>query len=454
MSAADGTKNILLDYYAELRAAQKLYEAESGAPGSWAGFRPSPDLPKLTDGLARLFAPARVRAASLGDYRGHSLAILDLMGNPATRTTKTAPSLLTVARAVAHVRRTGERVMIVTPTSGNKGTALRDAVLRAIQVGLVAPSELSIAVLVPQASRPKLWSSPLADDPELRRRNPVLLYPGPVPDGVKTLAREFVASEAERFLAERGVRLWYTLDLANYIVADAGRAFAEADLMKPEPGLTRVHAHAVSSAFGLLGYHLGRRARYGDPDAGHPRFLLVQHLRTPDMVLSLKRRVQPGAAAPCFAWDPGERGYVQCDDPAFPRVTDDPEEELDTTFYTRGPATSPAINEIVATHGGGGVVVSRRECQERYGLLRDWLAAVDIMLPADPGKLREWSLVMVLTGVLNAIDRDLVPDAQQVLVHASGSYSEDDYVPLPGSLVSRAGTVDDVRRIVQAAVSA
>jgi len=52
-----------------------------------------------------------------------------------------------------------------------------------------------------------------------------------------------------------------------------------------------VHAHAVSSAFGLLGYHRGRTVleRGGQASAdSRPATLLVQHMATSDMVLSLR----------------------------------------------------------------------------------------------------------------------------------------------------------------------
>jgi len=440
--------SVLVRYYTTLQAAAKLYQAETGGSASSPGFRPSSDLPELTEPLTRFFEPAQMRMASLPAYRGHSLELLDLMRNPATRTTKTFPSLLIIARAVAHIRSTRERIMIVTPTSGNKGTALRDAVLRAIQTGLVRPSDLSVAMVAPQAALPKLWASPLSTDPGLQRRNPVMLHAGPVPDGVKVLASEFVRTSSERFMDHWGLRLWFTLDLANYIVADTARACFEADVLPAGTGRKRVHAHAVSSAFGLLGYHLGRRVLIGEPDPGHPRFLLVQHLRTPDMVLSLRQASSPHATRPAFTRRTAGACYVQDSDPAFPYITEDPDEELDTTFYTRRPATSATINGIISTHGGGGIVVSRRECQDRYDELRSWLAEVDIALPADSGKLREWSLVMVLTGVLNAVDRGLLPEGSQVVVHASGSYAEGDYAPLPLSGTSAVSSLADISQVV------
>lgn len=444
-------ESVLVRYYPALQAAARLYQADTAESASNPGFYPSPDLPELTEPLIRFFEPAQMRMASLPAYRGLSLQLLDLMHNPATRTTKTFPSLLIIARAVAHIRSTGERIMIVTPTSGNKGTALRDAILRAIQTGLVRPSDLSVAMVAPRASLPKLWASPLSTDRDLRRRNPIMLFAGPAPDSVKALAREFVRTSAEWFMANQSLRLWFTLDLANYIVADAARACFEAEVLPPEMSQKRVHAHAVSSAFGLLGYHLGRRVLIGEPDPGHPQFLLVQQLRTPDMVLSLRKTSSFQAKRPAFTQRAAGAEYLQDTDRSFPYITDDPNEELDSTFYTRRPATSAPINEIISRHGGCGIVVSRRECQDRYDELRSWLAEAGIGLPADSSKLREWSLVMVLTGVLNAIDRDLLPGGSQMVIHASGSYAEGDYAPLPPSFTSTVSSLSDISQVISKA---
>lgn len=442
-------QSALTRYYPTLRAAARHYRAEADETPS-PGFQLDADLPELTAPLAHFFEPARIRMASLAHHRGSGLELLDLMQNPATKTTKTFPSLLIVARAAAHIRATGERIMIVTPTSGNKGTALRDAVLRAIQTGLVSQSELSVAMVAPLAALPKLWSSPLSADPELRRRNPVMLYPGPVPDTVKRLTSDFVRASADSLLSREGLRLWYTLDLANYVVADAARACFEAEVLPPAAGGQRVHAHAVSSAFGLIGYHLGWRVLNGDSGTGHPQFLLVQHLRTPDMVLSL-REAQGVATRPRFTRRSADGHYTQASDPAFPYVTDDPDEELDSTFYTRRPATSKTINEIIFRYGGGGIIVSRCECEARYPVIREWLAGAGIALPADSGKLREWSLVMALTGVVHAIERGLLPPGAQVVVHASGSYADGDYEPLPQPRTATVESVADIRQVVERA---
>jgi hypothetical protein len=269
---------------------------------------------------------------------------------------------------------------------------------------------------------------------------------------VKRLTSDFVRASADSLLEREGLRLWFTLDLANYVIADTARACFEAEVLPPAAGGQRVHAHAVSSAFGLLGYHLGWRMLNGDPGSGHPQFLLVQHLRTPDMVLSL-REAQGVATRPRFA--PRSDGrYVQAGDPAFPYVTDDPGEELDSTFYTRRPVTSKTINEIISRYGGGGIVVSRCECEARYRVIREWLAGVGIDLPADSGKLREWSLVMVLTGVLNAIERGLLSPGAQVVVHASGSYADGDYEPLPQPCTATVESIADIGRVVERAAAA
>jgi Family of unknown function (DUF6002) len=444
------TQSVITRYYPMLETAAQQSRVVAGALAA-PGFQPSPALPELTPELIRFFEPAQMRMVPLSRHRGFSLELLDLMRNPATRTTKTFPSLLIVARAVAHIRATGERVMIVTPTSGNKGTALRDAVLRAIQSGLVSQSELSVAMVAPLAALPKLWSSPLSAHPQLQRRNPVMLYPGQVPDSVKSLTSEFVCVSAD-LQAAQGLRLWYTLDLANYIVADAARACFEAEVLPPQAGTQRVHAHAVSSAFGLLGYHLGWRVRGGDAGSGHPQFLLVQHLRTPDMVLGL-RESQGTATRPVFTQRSSDGRYVQRGDPGFPTVTDDPDEELDSTFYTRRPATCTTINGIISRYGGGGIVVSRCECESRYPVIREWLAGAGIGLPAEPDKLREWSLVMVLTGAMNAIERGLLPEGAQVVVHASGSYADGDYEPMSRDHTVAVESIADIRQVVERAAA-
>ncbi len=51
---------------------------------------------------------------------------------------------------------------------------------------------------------------------------------------------------------------------------------------------------------------------------------------------------------------------------------------------------------------------------------------------------------MVLTGVLNAIDRGLVPAGREVVVHGSGFYAATDYEPLGGDAVVPVATVDDI----------
>jgi len=356
-----------------------------------------------------------------------------------------------VARAVEHIRRTGEPIRIFTPTSANKGIALRDAVGRALDAGLVKPGQLSVVVLAPASTRHKFRHDRLAGDPALRAANPLLRLVGGAPEDVKALGRAFVDRYAEEAYHRLGINLWYSLDLRNYLVADAARAAFEADVSPTAAAPRRWHAHAVSSAYGLLGYNLGRdvleAAGRADP-ADRPGFLLVQHLGTSDMVLNLRHGSFSRDNVPVYHFDPASGAHLQYADARFPTVTDDPGEVLDPTFYTREPVTSPAMNELIERFGGDGIVVSRRECVERYPLLREWFGTGPWTLPADPDDLREWSIVMGLTGVLNAIDRGLVPDGHEIVMHGSGCYRAGDYVEAqPDAEVS---TVDDIAAAVLA----
>lgn len=412
-----------------------------------AHFAPAFDIPELTPALVEYFDVARLRFAELGVVGPSRLMLLDLMGNPGTRTVKTMASLVIVARAVRHIETTGEPVMILTPSSANKATALRDAVLRAYEAGLADPSMLQIACIVPDAARPKMWASALSTRPELAARNPVcVLDPGQA-EHVKSIAVQALEDSANELFASHRIRLWHTLDLANYKCADTIRAFAEHAVLPPEPGVGRTHAHAVSSAFGLLGHHEG--AALLPSSAGTPfQYFLVQHLATPDMVLSLYDILPP-----TYYFDPVSGLYRQDRDPRYPFTTFDPTENLESTFYTRQPATSPAMNQIIERQGGGGIVVSLRECLGRFSEIRAILSRAGVSLPADPRDLREWSLVMAMTGVLNAIDRGLL-ETDEIVVHGSGSYGVSDYTPIPdNSLVRVDGPADLSRAILGAARS-
>nr|WP_329833115.1 DUF6002 family protein [Streptomyces sp. BE133] len=235
-----------------------------------------------------------------------------------------------------YIRRTGEPVMIFTPTSTNKGTALRDAVARALATGLATPDQLRIATLAPASGRSKLRAGSLSDDAELRARNPLMVYDGERAEDVKALARQFTDAYAADLKRRHGVNLWFSLDLRNYLVADTARAFFEQDADPTDAAGPRLHAHAVSSACGLLGYHAGRdvlEAAGAARPASRPASLLVQHLGTPDMVLSLRRGSFDRAGLPGY-----ERGgdglWRQRADPHFPDVADEVDEILDPTFYT------------------------------------------------------------------------------------------------------------------------
>jgi hypothetical protein len=441
------TRNLILDYYDRLPAVIRHYVGNA-APEPDAAFSPGFDLPELDEAARAFFAVAEAGLDNLGEYSSSRLLLLDLMRNPGTNTTKTVASLLIVARAVEYIRRTGERILIFSPTSANKGTALRDAVARAITAGLVTPDRLRVVTLAPASCREKLRGNLLSTDAELRALNPVLLYDGPQAEDVKTLGRQFVTGHGGWLTQRHGANVWYTLELRNYIIADAARAFLERDVAPAGAGGPgRTHAHAVSSAFGLLGYALGRDVLEGAGLASvqdRPGFLLVQHLDTPDMVLSLHHGSPERAGMPRYALDPRTGLFEQAYTPHFPRSTFDPDEVLDPTFYTRAPATSPQMNELIRRFGGSGIVVSLSECLARYPFMRPWFATTRRPLPSDFRSVREWSLVMATTGVLNAIDRGLIADGQEIVIHGSGFYTTADYQPLDQAATTRVSTVDDI----------
>lgn len=412
-------------------------------------FNPGWRIPDRAPALEQFFEPSTIRWAPLAREGDVNLSVLDMCSNPATRTTKTNPSLLMVARAVHHIRTVGERIVIVTPSSANKATALRDAVLRAITCGLVTPDELSIVCIVPSAARGKLWRSDLAATAELAARNPVLVHHGPQRDGVKELAKSLQQFKAEQIERRTGSRLWFTLDLANYRTADVLRFFFEEDWIPP--AAQRLHAHSVSSAFGLLGHaHGARHRRHEDHSGG---YFLVQHLDTPDMVLGLYRGSFDRKGLPAYTRRATDGLFHQVEDPHFPYLTHDPDEVLDPTFYTHQPATQAQMGELIRTHGGGGIVVSLHECLSKYPQIRHTLQDADIVLPSDPRKLREWSLVMAMTGVLNGIERSLIPAGSDVVVHATGSYSTDDYDPIPDSALITHGGTNELAETVERVAS-
>lgn len=430
-----GTANLFLDYPELMNTAIKQLAETLGAGSDRKGFAPGYEIPE-TDEMVREFADvATATWRDAGDYRGHRISLLDLTGNPGSNTEKTPAAMLMVARAVEHIRRTGEPVMIFSPTSANKGTALRDAVLRAVKAGLAQPEELRIVTLVPEASMAKLRESELSLDPKLRILNPVLIYRGPDAEGVKPLGRDFAAQYEDQIFAKTGVRLWYSLEYQNYVIADTLRAFFEHSVSPPEADeRPRVHAHAVSSAYGLLGYNAGREileaTGLGDV-ARRPQSLLVQHLYTPYMVLHLLNRDFERSNIPPYEFDPETGLYRQAgDNPHFPEVCYEPDEQIDPTFYTHCPPTAPKMDELVDRFGGSGIVVSLPECLRVYPQLRHRLADTGYELPTDFRTLREWSTVMGFTGTFAAIDRGLISEGSHIVVTGSGTYTTGNFTQL------------------------
>lgn len=451
--------NVLAKYHQGLRALTTLLNPATADLGLTWGSPPPLAWPDLDGDLADFLSVSDMSLHELGSHRGARLVLLNLMRNPGTRTVKTFGSLGIVARAVNHIRCTGERVCLFTATSGNKGTALRDAVGRAIGSGLTTPDKLRVVMVAPSVSYRKLRGGTLSEDATLRSANPAVLAEVDVPVGVKDLARE-AGCRLGAQLREQGWLLWYTLGLDNYRMSDATRAFVEAEFLPiTVDGPPRVHAHAVSGAWGLLGYHFGHgalgRSVVSDlsAPASHPGFLLVQHLATPEMVLSQAHGAVDPAWLPRYELDSASGLWRQESDPLFPSVTDDPRENIDATFYTTAPPTMSQVDEIIRRHGGGGIVVSRQECLAHYDAIRALVAPCGIDLPARPDELREWSVVMTLTGVLLALDRDLLPPGVEVVVHGTGAYCDRTLPPLPSAHTVTVRGVDDLVRVVRDAVS-
>lgn len=441
------TANLITDFRHRMPAAVAAVVADPAPVLDPAAFSPGFQLPDLDSAAREFYAAATASWQTIGEYRGHRLVLLDLTRNPGTHTTKTFASLLIVARAVAYIQATGQPIVIFSPTSANKGTALRDGVLRALEAGLATPEQLRVVALAPAGCRPKLRASRLSTDPQLRALNPLLVYPGERAEDVKALGRAFATQYGPELHRRTGANLWYSLDLANYLVADTARAFFEHQV--DPPGVPRVHAHAVSSAFGLLGYHRGRQILEdaGDATAAtRPASLLVQHLGTPDMVLHLRHQSFGRTPVPSYRREAGL--FRQDSDPRFPATTFDPAEVLDPTFYTHKPATSPAMDEIISLYGGDGIVVSLHECLQRYAEVLDLTGTAARPLPADPRTLREWSVVMALTGVCNAIDRGLVPAGREIVVHGSGWYSTGEYAPPHPDHTVEVSTMEDIAAAV------
>lgn len=412
-----------IKYFTEI---QELLLAKGSPDGEL--FNPGYLLPELDEKLGKYFAAAEVILSDLGTHQDVRLRFMDLRSNPSTQTTKTFASLLMVARAVRYIHDTGEKIVIVTPSSANKATALRDAVWRAIDNGLVTSDQLRIISVIPAESLNKTRESPLSQNAELAAKNPIFISSGTARMDVKELVRNF-ASTLGQNVGHKEVNFWFTLSLDNYQFADAVRAFVEQDYLPADT--SRLHAHSVSSAYGLLGHYFGYQWRAGRQkrDIHHPGYFLIQHLDTPDMVLDLYYDSFSRDNLPAYIRV--DDHYRQNKSVHFPRVTDDPHEVLETTFYTHQPVTSSVMKKLIREHGGGGIVVSERECADRHFLTRRLLEdGSRVQLPLNFDDIRERSLSMAITGVLNAIERKIIPVGSEVLVHASGIYSEGDYIPL------------------------
>ena len=93
--------------------------------------------------------------------------------------------------------------------------------------------------------------------------------------------------------------------------------------------------------------------------------------------------------------------------------------------------------------------MSRVECLARYPSLRPLLADAGFTAPADPRQVREWSLVMALTGALNAADRGLLPADCDLVVHATGWYTAGEYVAMAAPAATAATPADVAAAVLE-----
>lgn len=418
--------NPVVQYYDRIQAFAErcaVRHRQSGGPfNPWA-------LPDLDERIRAFFDASSVTFSRVDLEEGLDVILLNMATFQGTLTTKTNPSLLIVARAIEHTRRTNETITIVTPSSGNKATALRAAVQRAYEFELATPTTLNIVCVVPDAAKPKLWNSKLSTNAHWLESNPLATVRTSTRDSVKKLARATAELLTGRFPDRR---LWFTLALENYVLADQLRALIEIDYFPTAE--TRWHAHSVSSAFGLIGHSRGwnEASPEGYP---HPGYLLIQHLDTPDMVLHLTEGTFDRSRKPNYQPLP-QGGVEQQDSPHFPTRAAVDTECIDTTFYTAAPQTQAEMQGYISTFGGNGIVVSKAECEDYYPTVRESLRTTDASLPSASTALREWSLVMAATGIHQAHRKGLLTGVSSLVLHNSGSYTTLDYEPVPRKALS------------------
>lgn len=437
--------SVIVRYYDQLKTLFSKVENERINKNSKI-FEPAFKLPELNEDFIQFYEVAQISLEEMGKYQGKKIQLLNLIKNPNTQTTKTLASLLMVARAINHINESGKGILIFTPSSGNKATALRDAVERAIKYKLVDKTMLRIITLTPSNAIYKLRETELTTDPTLALLNPVFSYKGTVSQDVKAIGKEFIEKYGNKIANEHNLDIWYSLDILNYKVADAIRAFYDYEFsFKKNKKDRRLHAHSVSSAYGLLGFNYGQEfmEECGIIDVDKPGYLLIQHASTSDMVLNLLNNSFSQLNVPNY--DKNDQGlYMQTSNKHFPFYTWDPQENLEPTFYTKEPPTSEEMNLLIKNNGGNGIVVSLYECMQKYSEIKKILLKANISIPSDPRKIFEWSLIMALTGVMNAVDRKLIDEFDEIIIHASGIYVEGDYQQLSKEKIFEISTADEI----------
>jgi Family of unknown function (DUF6002) len=451
-------ESVINRYYKGIELAERL----AGAQGKISHLvNPilNLKLPRLNDEYRAFFNEARMDIYRLPDYADYNIHLLDLTLNQFTQTTKIYASLLTVAKIVEYIRQTGESVIILTPSSANKGIALTYAVSKAIAQGLVPKEKLKIVTVIPESSSLKLRTETNPKRYSQENFSQAVIFEGNPPEQVKHITAELYNTCADEFWKKYRTRLWYSLHIDNYRLADTLRAFFDYEMSLIHNRINNFkntwHIQSVSSAYGLIGYHLGCMVLAQQKiisEVDFPGFFLVQPLNTPDMVLHLLFGNCDRRNLPIYHMDGNTKYYVQNQSPYFPYYTHDPDEILESTFYSHLPATKDLMSGLIGKLGGSGIVVSLAECMERFALIHYMFIHINLEFPTDPRIIKEWSSIMALTGALNAIDRKLIPSKKSLLIHSSGLYTEYDLkTPPPDKLpkITQANAKQKLNEIVE-----
>lgn len=117
--------NLVERYYNLLLNSEEFFSSENNntPSGSSHTFEPDFKIPFMDEKLKKYLSPTKASIVSIGKYKGREISLFNLMKNPATNTVKTYAATLMIARAVSHIREKREKIIVFSPSSGNKAIA-------------------------------------------------------------------------------------------------------------------------------------------------------------------------------------------------------------------------------------------------------------------------------------------------------------------------------------------